>query len=140
MMRIGESFHSASQTGQHVALCPASLAATLKGLALSESGCLLVGEIDGKVLGVIGGVMFPHWLDAKHIVAQEFFWWCDPEARGTGLGLKLLDAFESFAQANGARTVIMASTSVLAPEKLAKLYQRRGYSPLDVNYSKTLEG
>lgn len=139
LMRMTEQFHAASPCATYIPFCPASMAGTLHHLAVGDDCCLLVGEIDAEVQGVIAGVASPHYVNAAHKTTHELFWWVDPAARHTRMGLRLLQAFEDWARSVGAGTLFMASTATLEPEKLARFYQRKGYGAVDVNYAKNLE-
>lgn len=139
LMRMTQDFHAASPCASYVPFCPASMADTLHRLAVNDESCLLVGEVGGEVLGVIAGVASPHYVNAAHTTTQELFWWVDPAARHTRVGLRLLQAFEDWAKQVGANTLFMASTATLTPDKLARFYQRKGYGAVDVNYAKNLE-
>lgn len=139
LMRMTQEFHAASPCSTYIPFCPASMADTLHRLAVSDSSCLLVGAVGGDVQGMIAGVASPHYVNAAHTTTHELFWWVDPKARHTRLGLRLLQAFEDWAKQMGSGTLFMASTATLTPDKLARFYQRKGYGAVDVNYAKNLE-
>jgi len=139
LMRMAESFHAASPCNGLIEFDPVSMANTFRTLATEPRACLLVAEVDGDVCAMVAGVLAGHYVNESHLVAQELFWWADEEARGSSAGPRLLSAFEDWARDEGASTVIMASTSTLTPEKLARYYERKGYRPVDVNYAKNLE-
>lgn len=90
---------------------------------------------DDDIIGALGGVLFPD-PNTGEPVATEFFWYVRPEARGAGL--KLLPEFERWASEAGAVRVHMVHLLRLTPEKLGRLYQRRGYMPTETLYVKTL--
>lgn len=139
LMRMAEQFHAASPCASYVPFCPASMADTFHRLAVGDSSCLLVGQNGGKVQGMIAGVASPHYVNAAHTTTHELFWWVDPAARHTRIGLRLLQAFEDWAKQAGSATLFMASTATLEPDKLARFYRRKGYGAVDVNYAKNLE-
>lgn len=139
LMRMTEQFHAASPCAAYIPFCPASMADTIHRLAVEDTSCMLVGEVSGEVLGMIAGVSSPHYVNAAHTTTHELFWWVDPAARHTRLGLRMLQAFEDWAKRIGSGTLFMASTATLTPDKLARLYERKGYGAVDVNYAKNLE-
>ena len=139
LMDMAADFYAASPCTDIIEFDPVSMSNTFRRLATTSSACLLVGQVDGEAMAMIAGALSEHYLNSKHIIAQELFWWSDPRARGTGAAIRLLQGFEDWAREQGAGTVIMASTSTLAPQKLARLYARRGYKSVDVNYAKRLE-
>lgn len=139
LMRMAQDFHAASPAVETVQFCPRSMAETFQSLATGDRSILFVADDEELgVIGMIAGVFYPHYLNAMHIAAQELFWWCDPSARGKGAGLALIKAMEDWAKDIGAKTLYMASTSNPNAEKLAKLYQRRGFSKHDIYFAKRI--
>lgn len=90
----------------------------------------------GEVVGTIGGILHPDINDGA-LVASEAFWFVAPEARGRG-GLALLDEYERWAREVGASRVSMVHLFSLKPAPLARLYERRGYRPVEVHYIKEI--
>lgn len=106
-----------------------------KELIESGAGAIFVTESDGKIGGAIG--CFAHReIYGTRIIAEEFFWFVREEVRGDGV--KLFLAFEAWAGAKGAAVIQMAHMLDLMPERLAKFYERRGFEPIEVRYSKSL--
>src|SRR5439155_897947 len=66
---------------------------------LMASKGVLVAEEKGKLTGMIGYVVFPHFISGIK-TAGEVFYWVEPEHRG--VGLKLLRAVEKRAKESGA--------------------------------------
>ena len=63
---------------------------------------LLVAEDHrGKVIGMIGFLLYPTFWNAEHLMAQEMFWWVDPLQRESGAGLALLREMEAEAKRAG---------------------------------------
>jgi GNAT superfamily N-acetyltransferase len=103
---------------------------------LIESGAGAIFAIrgaDGRVVGALGALIYPDLNDGA-LVATEAFWYVLPEHRGSGL--RLLQTFETWAQARGARRLIMVHLSGLMPDKLETFYQRRGYRAIEKHYLK----
>lgn len=92
-------------------------------------------EEDGKVVGAIGGMIYPDPNDGD-LVASEMFWFVEPEARGGGI--RLFIAFENWAKERGAKRIAMIHLQSLAPEALERLYFRKGYRKTESHYFKTL--
>lgn len=105
----------------------------LKFLALNL-GAIFALECGG-FRGALGAFCIPDSNDGE-LVGTEAFWWVSPEARGNGL--RLLNRFESWATERGAKRLIMVHLSGLMPEKIGTLYERRGYSPVEVHYVKSV--
>ncbi len=111
--------------------------------ALVESGRGIVlasfdAQGDNKTItGALGGVLAPSPFNGQ-LMAIEMFWFVLPEYRGRSDALRLFSAFEDWAVEVNADMISMIHLLALAPDKLEKLYRRRGYTPIEVNYIKEL--
>lgn len=101
---------------------------------------ILTSPQDQKIIilepgeGFVAGITskFPFGPD---LVASEIAWWVDPEKRGSGLGLHLLQAFEYWAKEKaGCKMLSMVTLS----EGLEKLYLKQGYKLYERAYMKVL--
>lgn len=110
---------------------PEPLAAFIRELATGDSSAILIVENDaGALVGMVVLVLVtnpfggPPW-------AEEVAYWLEPEARRGTLAYKLLGAAEDWARRNGALSLRM-----VAPwgSQIGKLYERRGYEPLETIY------
>lgn len=137
LIRMARAFHAASCYAATVQMDPRSFAETVAGMA-TGGGVVLVAERFGKACGMAAAITYPHWFNKDHLSGQEVFWWVDPEARGTRAGFMLMKGLEQWAREAGCKTFHMASTANLAPEKLAKVYERMGYRPQDIYYTKVM--
>jgi GNAT superfamily N-acetyltransferase len=95
----------------------------------------LFSDKTGEFLGGLGAVVAPDF-NSFDKVAAEVFWFVKPEVRGEGL--KLLPAYEAWAKEKGAKRCGMVHLLNLQPEILHKVFMRRGYQPIEVNYMKDL--
>ena len=140
IMQMLRNFYDASCYGGVVDFCERSCADTIAELARSPKHIVLVGEVGGDVVSMAAAVSMPHWANAKQLVAQEMFWWCEPSARGSGIALRLLGGLEAWARSMHCHSFCVASTATneLKPDKLATLYKRRGFVPQDIFYAKRL--
>ena len=77
--------------------------------------------------------MFPD-PNTGEMLATEFFWFVNPESRGSGL--KLLKVFEKWAKEKGCKKVIMVHLSDSMPEKIRNIYLRFGYKVAETHYIK----
>ena len=139
LRRMGADFHAASCYADTVPANLDSFEKTIVNLFSVGNGVVLVAEdAEGVLCGMAGGVVQPHWFNHDHLAGQEMFWWVDESTRGSGAGFKLMDALEQWAIAKGCKTFCMASTANLTPEKLARIYKRRGYVAQDIYYAKVI--
>jgi GNAT superfamily N-acetyltransferase len=87
----------------------------------------------GAPIGMLGAAKHPNILTGE-LTAGELFWFVDPANRGKGL--LLLDAYEKWAQEQGCKSWSIVHLLDSMPEKLQKLYTRRGYKAIEINYRK----
>jgi len=127
LLKMGRNFAAAANLSEAIGYDPDSTAAMF--CQLMDSGILLIGRG-----GAIGGAVFPSPFNNAHVIAQEFFWWVEPEHRGQGS--ELLAAFEEAAREMGAHSVMVSTMEVLNHDAAAKFYARRGYNPADRNFIK----
>ena len=87
----------------------------------------------GLIVGGIGILITPALEDGT-LVAQEAFWFVTGESRGGGM--KLFIKGEEMARAAGVKRMHMIHLTNSMPDKLKKLYERRGYSKVETTYMK----
>lgn len=98
--------------------------------------CVLFGLLeDGEVVGGLGAIKAPDF-HSRRCIASELFWFVLPGQRGGGL--QLLQAFEDWAREEGCSHAVMVHLHDSMPEKLQRLYERRGYKQVEVHYLKEL--
>lgn len=121
---MGERFAAKAQLDDHVGYAPANMAETFRGL-IEGGHPVFIGEA-----GAIGGTSTPHPFNHAHIIGQEMFWWSEGRE-----GLRLLDAFEAWCAEN-CHSLRMITLEAVNPERTGRLYERRGYRPLEHSYMK----
>lgn len=139
IVAMGERFFSASGYGDFTSFDPMSAARTFQHLIESPDGVILVWEDEGLISATAAALLFPFFFNIAHRHGQEFFWWCDPDARGRA-GPALLAALEQWAIANGAKSLALASLASMRPNAVGRLYQRAGFRPSDATFVKGLNG
>lgn len=100
---------------------------------IGGGGTLLVAEVDGTVVGMLGIALIVHPLSGD-LYASELFWWVDP-GTPAGTGLRLLAAGERWAQERGA--VAMHMAALASNPAVDRIYERRGYVPRDSTWERT---
>lgn len=137
---IGEKFFRASKLeGAGISFDADSMRDSLLAmLAAPDTQCLFVARDDKVVAGVIGGQVSAPMMNHDMLVAQESFWWVEPDYRKRGVGEVLYGAFEEWAKRIGATVVVMATVG--APEKnsLHDGYLAQGFLPLERHYFRAL--
>lgn len=129
LVEMGLRFHGETDYKDHLKANPEQMRAIAKQLA--DAGGLLVSERSGVVVGMIGFVLFPHFLSGE-VVAGEVFWWVEPEHRGEGI--KLLKEAEKRAESAGASRMQMIAPN----DHVATVYKRLGYEFVESAYQRSL--
>lgn len=107
-------------------------------LVSDANGCIVVSEHKETLDGLFGFIVFPHFYSGE-MTAGELIWYTSPEARlmhgfGDSVAFDLLQAGERKAAEMGAKVMQLGAPS----EAIGKLYQRRGYSQVEVTYRREL--
>ena len=139
IVEMGVRFHAASGYADITGYDRLSAARTFENLIASPDGMILVWEDEGAITGTAAALAFPFFFNSAHRHAQEFFWWCEPSARGRA-GPALLVALEKWAIAVGVQSLALASLASMRPNAVGRLYERAGYRASDATYVKGLNG
>lgn len=101
----------------------------------AEIHALYKGE---ELIGGLGGMIVPDLLDGR-MCAHEMFWFMHPDHRtGTG-AIRLLKHFERWGAIQGAVEVRMVHLVGNHDEQLKRIYEKLGYSCLEMCYRKSLD-
>jgi len=134
MVPLARDFHAAS--GAPGTLSPAAwLEAWGRLLEAGDGLILAIPDEEGNILGGIGGIAFNDPNDGTMTI-QEAFWYVDPDSRG--IGLELLDEFIAIARLKGAGRLLLSHTEKLRPRALKRLYERKGFRPVETSYVKEI--
>jgi len=99
---------------------------------------------EGKIIGAVAGTVDPMYQYVivqeggfrNYMLAQEIFWWVEPEFRKTTrAGAQLLEAWETWASMMGADGITMMNFDHLDPAP-AVIYKKRGYKLYENHYLK----
>lgn len=101
------------------------------GKRLIRNGTLLVSEEDGRLTGMLGFLIYSHFISGQQM-AVEAFWWVEPGHRGAGI--RLLREMEKRARQAGAKNVQMIAPN----DKVAHFYELVGYKFVESTYQLTL--
>jgi GNAT superfamily N-acetyltransferase len=129
VVEMGRRFRSMTGYAKVLAENPEKMT-ELAGQLVTQGG-LLVSERDGQIVGMLGFIVFPHFISGE-ITCNEAFWWVEPEHRGEGV--KLLREAERLAKQAGAKYMAM-----IAPNsRVGNLYERMGYQYVESAYQRSL--
>jgi GNAT superfamily N-acetyltransferase len=102
---------------------------------LIADGVMLVAELEGQVVGMVGLLLAPFLFNPTKRVAYEAIWWVEPEAQGAGIGKALLGAIDGACKAKGADGIQMIHLAS-SPPQAGALYERLGYASCESAYFK----
>jgi len=94
---------------------------------LASNGGGFVAELDGELVGMIGGVLVPHFFsDFKY--ACDLVVFVKPDHRGSTVAIRLVKTFEKWAFENGAEEVVLGVSTGVSQERTVCVYQHLGYT------------
>lgn len=100
-------------------------------------GCVLVAEEEGKIIGMLGGVVSEQFFGASK-TASDFAWFVTKAHRIGTPALKLLAGFEKWAGEQGAFEVAIGIGTGVHAEKTKALLGLRGYEDSGTAMTKRL--
>jgi GNAT superfamily N-acetyltransferase len=135
IVEMGRRFVSESTYKEFIFENPEQMGALAEQVISNPQGRILISERNGRTVGMLGLIVFPHFL-SKELVAGEVMWWVDPEARAGLTGLKLMKKAEKIATEMGAVKMQMVAPS----KRIGKLYEHFGYVEVERMYQRNLNG
>ena len=106
--------------------------------SMASDACTIVAEDGGRIVGTIGVLSYNHPFKPSVRIAQELFWWVEPEYRRSGTGKAMLDAAEAWAKDIGCSGMLMITIHGIDHERNGAFYERSGYGPFEHSYLKRL--
>jgi GNAT superfamily N-acetyltransferase len=134
LVAMGENFHGSTPYASELVHNPTQFRAIGERLIVDPCGVLLVRDVDGERVGMLGAMVFDHPLDGAR-TAGELFWFSPHEHRGV-TGVRLLKAFEAWAKEQGAVRVQMIQP--IWADRVGALYDALGYQTLEIAWTKRL--
>jgi len=96
----------------------------------------IVAEIDGNVIGMIGGSITPNPLDSGELMFFESIWYVDKDYRRVGPAL--LRECEERCKENGVKHICMLGMADGKEKVLRRFYSRKGYKPMETYFIKEI--
>ena len=112
--------------------------AALQGLMFS-GGYIGVVEKDGAIIGFLVGAEAVARPWSTDPCAVELLLVVAPEHRKGRAALLLMDDFEAWAKGRGVTAITFTAHHGLEGERVGRLYERRGYKPVETIYIKRLD-
>ncbi len=122
-----------------------SLEGNLESIKLSTEEILeapysaaLVADMDGEIVGAIGGVISPSIYNREILQFQEVMWFVSKEYRNTKVGLQLLKSMEKVAVGAGCKWFLMIAPHLMKFEHLDNVYTKMGFTKFETFYRKEI--
>lgn len=138
-LQLSADFHAASPMQRVCEFEPEGFEAFVLGAMQNPDICILLAELNGEIVGITGGIIYPLYFSPSHKVSQELWWWLTPAARGSGAGNKMFKHLQSWAKERGAKTMFMIALEDERAQKMEKVYCRAGFEPMERTFMKGLK-
>lgn len=112
---------------------PSQSAETALTVIQSSNGKVLVSEEEGKLTGLVGFILYPHFFTGE-MTGIELMWWVEPEYRQSMTGIVLIRAAQRIAKEMGAKKMQFTAPT---PE-VGRAYEALGYRQVEIGYQKAL--
>ena len=103
--------------------------------SVEHIGLLLQHE--GKIVGVISGLISPYYFNYSNTIFNEFMWFVRKGYRSGGGGLKLYRVLEESCRKAGVTRIVMGHTRHKILE-FETIYEKLGFNYLQTHYEKAL--
>lgn len=134
----GEEFHYESIYGTLVSYDPDSVINHVN--ITFECDLLFVAYDDDKMIGFLGAVCVPFWLNNKLLVASEQFFWVKDKYRKAGIGDDLIKLFVDTCEERGIRALSVC-VQHNGEENMAgaiHLFKKNRFVPLEHTFMRIL--
>lgn len=136
VMPLLREFFKQTRQAKFVEMDDDAVLALVAQLVSNPAAAVFAAVDEGEVVGVTGGLLYPLWFSPTHTTGQEMFWYVGQEHRRSKAGKKLFNALEEWAKAAGADSFAMVALSHLHENRIGKMYESKGYTPMERSYIK----
>lgn len=136
IVQMSDKFYATTKYSEHAAFHPPTVWVLAERLI--DHGIMLVAEVDGKVVGMVGLIVTPFMFNIEVNGAYEIVWWVEPEQQGSRVGYELLKAVEPAAKEFENVVLIQMASLATSPPQVAKLYEKLGYVQSESLFTKVI--
>ena len=136
ILDLAFQMHAESSRYSRYALHPEKLEAVIAQLTDMAEGCLLVAEVEGRIVGMMWGFMDAQFFSQVRI-AKDLLLYIEPESRKGRCAYQLVKRFEAWAFEAGAAEVNLGVSAGIDNETATRFYERLGYQHTAVILTKT---
>lgn len=88
--------------------------------------CCLMAWADEDPVGLFVGFVAEDWF-GPDLYAADLTFWVRPESRGSSAAIRLLFAFEGWAESKGAKEIRVGVSTGISVERATNFYMKAGY-------------
>jgi len=125
------------EAGFHGKFKPSHFEPHMRELVQSGHGTIIGSFGSLGIEGALAAVTYQELFTGDK-VATELWWFMLPQHRRGSGAIRMIREYEKWAKTAGCVRANMVHLESLQPERLSKLYQSLGYTPLERGYSKSL--
>lgn len=137
IVALAEEMH-AETSFRTLSFSKSKAAAEVLSCILNPDMLVLVGEKDGRILGMIAAYLDKPYF-SEDLVVYDHIWYVGKEGRGSMVGPRLLKHVAEWARLCRAKAVFVTLGSDVSQERVGKLVERLGYSRLGGYYRKDID-
>jgi len=137
IVALAEEMH-AETSFRSLSFSKSKAAAEVLSCILNPNMLVLVGEKDGRILGLIAAYLDKPYF-SEDLVVYDHIWYVGKEGRGSMVGPRLLKHVAEWARLCRAKAVFVTLGSDVSQERVGKLVERLGYSRLGGYYRKDVD-
>jgi N-acetylglutamate synthase-like GNAT family acetyltransferase len=135
-IKLAQAFHTASPMHGSIGFdVPGYSQFYLSSLQNDTIGIWLA-EIENKIVGICGALVYPLYFNPSALVVQELWWWLTPDSRGSGAGGQMFKQIEQWAKDKNASALFMIALEDSRAKKMESLYVRAGFKPMERTFIK----
>jgi RimJ/RimL family protein N-acetyltransferase len=137
-LNMAAAFHADMPVADLIPFDPEGTAAFLVDVMGKDNFRVVLAEVDGVPVGITGAAIYPMYFSPNNSVVQELWWWLSPKHRGGGAARRMYADIENWAVDSGATAVFMIALHDSNVERMAKMYARSGFRPMERTFVKGL--
>jgi RimJ/RimL family protein N-acetyltransferase len=137
-IEMAAAFHADCPVNDLIPFDPEGTADFLTGIMSNENVRAVLAELDGVPVGIAGAALYPMYFSPDSHVVQELWWWLSPSHRGSGAAQRMYKDIENWAKDSGAVALFMIALHNDNVDRMAKMYGRSGFRPMERTFVKGL--
>ena len=99
---------------------------------------IFVAETD-LIIGIAGIMAVPFFFNRNHSIAQELFWYVEPDERGGRAGIMLYHAIDQWVRQKASTILGMTALENESRESVESFYKKMGFKPSDHGWIKEIK-